>query len=81
MDNITTDNIPIPAEPPTQPRAYYEIHIRFEKGMEQDLKDAMEIATLLADIPKASLTDLMNLFTNWGIEILKRKWYAKMGYK
>ena len=45
------------------------------------LKDAAEIAYRLGDIEKPDLVDLMNLFINWGMSILKRKWLDRMGYK
>ena len=45
------------------------------------LKDATELAYAMGDIPKPSLTNLIELFIGWGLTIQKQKWIARMGYK
>jgi hypothetical protein len=59
----------------------YNLHVQIPGEMKQKLQDATELAYKLELIEKPSLTNLMNLFTLWGMELLKRKWYERMGYR
>jgi len=34
----------------------------------------------MGDISKPNLVDLMNLFIDWGMTVLKRKWLDRIGY-
>jgi len=49
--------------------------------MEPILKDAAILAYKMGDIPKPELRELINLFADWGMSILKKKWLDRQGYR
>lgn len=64
-----------------EPKAEYDLHIKVPEEMRAKLKDAAELANKLGFIPKPDLVDLMNLWIHWGLEILKKQWLDRVGYK
>jgi len=58
----------------------YGLHIVLAKDMQPKLRDAVELAYRMGDIPKPDLVDLMNLYISWGMSIQKKKWLDRMGY-
>jgi len=65
-----------------EPRAeIYDLHIKVPEAMRDQLKDAAELAYRLEQIPKPELVELMNLFINWGMTVLKRQWLDRIGYR
>ena len=73
----------VEAAPEQAPEASpeYDLHIKVPADMEKKLRDCAELAYKMGVIPKPKLVNLMNLFLGWGIEILKRKWLDRVGYK
>lgn len=69
------------AEQPEEQVAEYDLHVKLDRKMQKTLKDASELAYLLGVIPKPDLVDLMNLVIGWGLNVLKRMWLDRMGYK
>jgi hypothetical protein len=59
----------------------YDLHTRIPGEMKDKLAQAVELAYRLGLIEKPALVNLMNLWILWGMELLKRKWYERMGYK
>ena len=68
-----------PAAPETKPD--YDLHIKVPAEMRQKFRDSAELAYKMGDIPKPDLVDLMNLFIGWGMEIQKKKWLDRVGYR
>ncbi len=70
------------AEKPTEDKEEYDFHIRLHgKNIAQKLKDAATIAHGLGLIPKATLANLMSLFIDWGLDLLKQQWLEKVGHR
>jgi len=44
------------------------------------LNGASELTYKMGDTPRPDLVDLMNLFINWGMNILKIKWLESIDY-
>ena len=61
--------------------ATISLHIKVDRERQPELRDAAEIAFELGAIEKPELTNIRNLFIDWGISILKKKWLDRMGYK
>lgn len=80
MQDENTDVREVAAEEATESKIY-DLHIKVPEEMRQTLKDSAELAYRLGDITKPDLRDLMNLFINWGLEVLKQKWLDRVGYK
>jgi len=59
----------------------YGLHIRLAREMQPVLKDAADLAHKMGDIPKPDLVSLINLFIVWGLNIQKKKWLDRMGYR
>lgn len=64
-----------------EPKPIYHLHIELADEMKQRLKDCAELAYKMGDIPKPDLVNMMNLFIGWGMEIQKKKWLDRVGYK
>ena len=77
VEEVTAEQ---PSEEP-QTRAEYHLHIKVPNEMRGTLKDAAELAFRMGSIPKPDLVDLMNLFINWGMAVLKRQWLDRVGYR
>lgn len=60
---------------------FVDLHVRIAPEMREKLETASQLAFKLGDIPKGNLVNLMDLFINWGMEILKKKWLDRVGYK
>lgn len=70
-----------PVEVAPEARSEYDLHIKVPADMRQKLKDCAELAYKMGDIPKPDLVDLMNLFIDWGMAVLKKKWLDRVGYR
>jgi len=68
-----------PAEP--VPGSVYDLHIKVPEEMRDRLKDAAVLAFRLGSIPKPDLVNLMNLFIDWGMIVLKDKYLDRRGYR
>lgn len=66
---------------PVEEMKDYDLHIKVPGKMRSTLKDAAELAYHMEDIPKPDLVDLMNKFIEWGLEVMKRKWLERIGYR
>ena len=55
----------------------YGLHIRLDRKMQPVLDKAAELACEMDDIQKPTLNELINLFINWGLFILKKKCTAR----
>jgi hypothetical protein len=62
-------------------RSEYDLHIKVPADMRQKLRDCAELAYKMGDISKPDLVHLMNLFINWGMAVLKKKWLDRVGYR
>jgi len=62
-------------------RPEYDLHIKVPAEMRQQLKDCAELAHKMGDTPKPDLVSLMNLFIEWGMVVLKKKWLGRVGYR
>ena len=61
--------------------ATISLHIKVDREKQSELRDAAKIAFELGAVDKPELTKLMELFIGWGMDILKKKWLNRMGYK
>jgi hypothetical protein len=59
----------------------YDLHIKVPSEMRQTLRNAAELAYEMEDISKPDLVDLMNLYIKWGMEVQKKKWLDRIGYR
>lgn len=66
---------------PSEVKPDSEIHIRVSGDTKDQLKDAADLAHKMDLIEKPELTLLMNLFVGWGMNVLKKLWLDRMGYK
>ena len=73
--------VPEPVETAEAVEPDYDLHIKVPPEMRPVLRDSAELAYKLGDIPKPKLVDLMNLFIGWGLQIQKRKWLDRVGYR
>lgn len=73
----------VQAAPVQEPEARqeYDLHIKVPAEMRQKLRDCAVLAYRMGDVTKPDLVDLMNLFIGWGMEIQKKKWLDRVGYR
>lgn len=57
----------------------YELHIRLPREQQAKLKTAATLAYKLGLIAKPELTELINLFVNWGMTVLRSQYNKRMG--
>lgn len=71
------------AEPPEtgQEAGEYGLHIRLSPEIKKKIQISTELAFEMGEIDKQTLVELMALFIDWGIQILYKKWLARIGYR
>ena len=82
MPGEETDQAEVKVTPvqETTPPSQYDLHVMLSEEMRPMLKDAAELAYLMGSIPKADLVNLVNLFINWGMIVLKQQYENRRGY-
>jgi len=71
----------VETETALEARQEYDVHFKVPIDMCKKLRDCAELAYRMGDIPKPKLVNLMNLYIGWGIEIQKKKWLPRVGYR
>jgi len=66
---------------PPEPRPEHDLYVRTPGEMKDTLKSAVELGHKMNLIEKPELALLINLFIGWGMNVLKRLWLDRMGYK
>ena len=81
QENEATEVAATEAEATPESKTDYDLHIKVAADMRQKLRDCAELAYKMGDIPKPDLINLMSLFINWGMVVLKKKWLDRVGYR